>query len=186
MKPVYATLRPQGYLSTSFIDDSYLQGNKCTENVAKTVELLDSLRFIIHKEKSVLKPCKELRYLGFVLNSEDMTVTLPKEKQKVLLTCSELKRKHKITIREVAQVIGQLVATFPAVLWGLLFDRNLDRLKSTALKASAGNFEALTSLTDNATEELNWWIKTLDQSSFPIERRNPEVEIKTDASSSGG
>ena len=45
MKPVYATLRSQGYLSTSFIDDSYLQGNtleECTENVAKTVELLDS------------------------------------------------------------------------------------------------------------------------------------------------
>ena len=232
MKPVYATLRSQGYLSTSFIDDSYLQGNtleECTENVAKTVELLDSLGFIIHKEKSVLKPCKELRYLGFVLNSEDMTVTLPEErKQKVLLACSELKRKHKITIRELAQVNGQLVATFPAVLWGPLFYRNLDRLKSTALKAcselkrkhkitirelpqvigqlvatfpavlweplfhrnldrlksialkaSAGNFEALTNLTDNATEELNWWIKKLDQSSFPIERRNPEVEIKT-------
>lgn len=128
--------------------------------MAKTVELLDSLGFIIHKEKSVLKPCKELRYLGFVLNSEDMTVTLPEErKQKVLLACSELKRKHKITIRELAQVIGQLVATFPAVLWGPLFYRNLDRLKSTALKASAGNFEALTSSTDNATEELNWWIK---------------------------
>ena len=45
MNPVYATLRSQGYLSTSFIDDSYLQGNtleECTENVAKTVELLDS------------------------------------------------------------------------------------------------------------------------------------------------
>ena len=79
MKPVYATLRSQGYLSTSFTDDSYLQGStleECTENVAKTVELLDSLGFIIHKEKSVLKPCKELRYFGFVLNSEDMTVTL--------------------------------------------------------------------------------------------------------------
>ena len=84
MKPVYATFRSQGYLSTSFIDDSYLQGNtleECTENVAKTVELLDSLGFIIHKEKSVLKPCKELRYLGFALNSEDMTVTLPEERK---------------------------------------------------------------------------------------------------------
>ena len=73
MKPVYATLRSQGYLSTSFIDDSYLHGNtleECTENVAKTVELLDSLGFILHKEKSVLKPCKELKYFGFVLNSE--------------------------------------------------------------------------------------------------------------------
>ena len=84
MKPVYATFRSQGYLSTSFIDDSYLQGNtleECTENVAKTAELLDSLGFIIHKEKSVLKPCKELRYLGFALNSEDMTVTLPEERK---------------------------------------------------------------------------------------------------------
>lgn len=190
MKPVYATLRSQGYLSTSFIDDSYLQGNsfeECAENVSKTVKLLDSLGFIIHTEKSVLKPCKKLRYLGFLLNSEDMTVTLPLErKQKVVLACSELKRKKRVTIRELAQVIGQLVATFPAVQWGPLFYRSLDRLKSTSLKFSAGNFESLTSLTDKTTEELDWWIENLDSSFFPIEKTNPEVEIQTDAASSGG
>ena len=63
-----------------------------------------------------------MRYLGFVLNSEDMTVALPEErKRKVMLACLGLKRKQKITIRELAQVIGQLVATFPVVLWGPLF-----------------------------------------------------------------
>ena len=35
-------------------------------------------------------------------------------------------------------------------------------------------------------QQKNWWIKNLDQSSFPTERRNPEAEMKTDASSSGG
>ena len=99
-----------------------LQGNtfkECAENISETVELFDSLGW---EEKSVLKPCKELRYLGFVLNSEDMTVALPEErKRKVMLACLELRRKQKITIREPAQVIGQSVATFPAVLWGPLF-----------------------------------------------------------------
>ena len=61
MKPVYATLGSPGYLSTSFVDDSYLQGTleECTENVAKTAELLDSGVYYPQREISP----EELRYL---------------------------------------------------------------------------------------------------------------------------
>ena len=137
MKPVYANQRTQGYLSTSFIDDCYLQADtvlECMENVTRTVDLFTSLGFIIHDDKSVLDPCKKLKYLGFWLNSEDMTVTLPEEKkQKIKTACVELKRKKRFTIRELAQVIGQIVAAFPAAVWGPLFFRQLEKAKCTAL-----------------------------------------------------
>ena len=58
LKPPFATLRKQGFISVIFVDDSYLQGStrgECLENVRKTVSLLASLGFTIHKEKSVLK-----------------------------------------------------------------------------------------------------------------------------------
>ena len=59
------------------IDDSYLQGRtkqQCAQNVSDTVHLLDNLGFRVHEKKSVLIPTKEIIFVGFVLNSADMTV----------------------------------------------------------------------------------------------------------------
>jgi len=56
MKPVFATLRQLGHLSSGYIDDSWLMGsvwNDCAKNVVDTVKLLHSLGFVVHPEKSV-------------------------------------------------------------------------------------------------------------------------------------
>ena len=79
LKPVFNALRQKGYLSSSYIDDCYLQGasyGECYDNAQETVMLLRELGFPIHKEKSVLKPSQVLTFLGFVLNSIIMTVQL--------------------------------------------------------------------------------------------------------------
>lgn len=187
LKPVYAHLRSQGLLSASFIDDCYLQAGtyeKCVENVQKTVQLLETLGFIVHKDKSVLTPCKQIRYLGFILNSEEMIVTLPRERiQKIKSACTKLSLKRRFQIRELARVIGQLVAAFPAVRWGPLFYRQLEKNKSDSLKRSRGNFDATTSMTEAARHELDWWIDNIDQSCQPLEVPDPDVTIYTDASS---
>lgn len=82
MKHVYSDLRKLGFENVPYTDDSYLQGNsfaKCWENVKETVQKLQSLRFIIHQEKSVFIPSQ-----GFVLNSNTMTVRLTREKTECL------------------------------------------------------------------------------------------------------
>lgn len=48
LKPVYATLRQSGHLSSSYVDDSYLQGDDLKDyvtSVIATIELFDSLGF---------------------------------------------------------------------------------------------------------------------------------------------
>ena len=59
--------------------------------------------------------------------------------------------KNKFTIRELAQVIEQMVAAFPAVQWGPLYYRQLEKDKSDALKNNKGNFEAMTGLSSAGT-----------------------------------
>ena len=193
MKPVYAFLRCKGHISTAYIDDSYLQAqtfNSCVMNIQDTLSLLESLGFVIHREKSVLTPCHEITYLGFVFNSVNMTVRLTEEKvQKIIDLCIELKRKNKIgqcSIRELAQVIGVCVASFLAVLWGRLHYRQMEHAKSEALKRNQGNFEAPVKLTKEAEKEIDWWIDNVQNAYYPIEKTKPEIEIKTDASTSGG
>jgi hypothetical protein len=119
MKPVYANLRGRGFLSASFIDDCYLREQsyeECIGNINATIHLFQSLGFVVHEEKSVLTPCHRIKYLGFWLNSENMTVTLPDEKMThIENACKTLLLKSRMTIRELAQVIGTHVAAFPAV-----------------------------------------------------------------------
>ena len=53
------------------------------------------------------------------------------------------------------------------------------------MKASCGDFEAKTCLTKAAESELDWWITHVNSSFFPLDVREPTVEITTDASTAG-
>ena len=83
LKPVYANLRQKGHLSVVFVDDSYFQGNTetdCLENVEAAIALLEYLGFTIHEAKSILKPTQRIEFLGFIIDSTKITVTISKEK----------------------------------------------------------------------------------------------------------
>ena len=76
LRPVFGYLRQEGYLLVIFVGDSYLQGNtesECLENIEVTVNLPIKLGFKIHEQNSILKPTQELEFLGFVINSKNMT-----------------------------------------------------------------------------------------------------------------
>ena len=190
LKPIYSNLRSRGFLSAAYLDDSYLQGQTfedCATNIQETVKLFQALGFVIHHEKSVLTPSHKVKYLGFWLDSEKMTVTLPAERaQRLYTACQDLKMRKQVTIRLLAQVIGQIVAAFPAVLWGPLFYRDLEANKSHALKSCKGNFEAVTLINREAESELDWWIANVHCSFYPLTKSDPDIELSTDASSSGG
>ena len=82
MKPVFATLRQLGHLSSDYIDGSWLMGpgwDDCAKNVVDTVKLLDTLGFVVHPEKSVFIPTQKLVFLGFNFNFQLSTSTLFKE-----------------------------------------------------------------------------------------------------------
>lgn len=52
LKPPFSNLRSQGYLSVTFMDDSYLQGNiKCSESVTAAITSLTALGFTTCRKK---------------------------------------------------------------------------------------------------------------------------------------
>ena len=64
---------------------------ECQQNIADTINLLDSLGFIIHPDKSKFIPSKEVTCLGYVINSETMTVKLTADKKvKIKEACKSL------------------------------------------------------------------------------------------------
>ena len=112
MKPVFATLREEGYESVIYVDDSLLQGDniqECLDNIRITLKYLQDLGFIIHPEKSILYPTQIITFLGFIINTLNMTVTLTMEKkEKIIAKGKGLLKRGSITIRMVSSFIGNL------------------------------------------------------------------------------
>ena len=189
MKPVTASLREKRHINSIYIDDLYLQGddyNDCNHNVTDTVTTLISLGFCPHPDKCQLIPSQQVNILGFCINSCSMRITLTEEKREALLIfISKILKKTKIRIRELASVIGKIVASFPSVQFGPLYYRMLDKNKQSALIEAHDNYEAFTTISGEAMEELNWWLQNLPNAFAPIIIESPKLEIFTDASNEG-
>lgn len=99
----------------------YLQGENiedCQANIYDTCDLFSKLGFILHPVKSVFKPVQVLTFLGFVLDSVNMTVSLTQEKiQRIRERCKKMMELVELPIQELASFIGLLVSSFPGVLY---------------------------------------------------------------------
>lgn len=187
MKVIFSTLRDEGCDCVFYIDDSIFVANtydKCLADTSKAVNMLERAGFCIHAEKSVMNPCHKIRFLGFIVDSLDMKVYLPAEKQdKIKVTVSELLECPNVTIERLAQVIGLLVSCMPAYVFGKLHYRGLELDKINGLKT--GNYRTKIELTHYAKEDLSWWLHNVHKSGFPIKPIIYEVEVYTDASLAG-
>ena len=189
LKPLFAKLRAEGFKSVVYLDDFLVLGDSrddCSLNVRKTVEWLKRLGFLINEQKSQLIPKREICYLGFVYNSEDMSVSLPENKvQKLRDQLYKIDSLKQTSIRNFAQVIGLLVSACPAIPYGWLYTKRFERAKFLGLLDSNGNYDAVMKIPRAVKEDLSWWMLNLSNSKNPIRNFVFSLEIFSDASLSG-
>ena len=189
MKPVYSTLRSMGQIISGYIDDFYLQGDSvaaCSSNVKASATLMNTVGFFLHPDKSVLSPAQTVTFLGFVLNSLNMTVSPTPEKiSKTITCCTELLQTLRPTILQVSRVVGVLISNLPGVEFGQLHYRSLEIDKISALKTSGSNYNAVMELCPRSINDLNWWIGNISLASKSIVKSHPSYIIKSDASTLG-
>jgi hypothetical protein len=188
-KPFLAHFREKGFRISMYIDDILLMHNDQKTLVKQSLELvnmLESLGFVINFKKSSFQPSKTIKHLGFMLNSESMSLSLPKEKINCIAKLSKtLLDKEKVTIREVATILGHFNAYSKATKWGNLFWRNLDRDKMLALGASRGNFNAKMSISCKGKHNIRWWLGREVLVPKTIYQFKPDLAVFSDASLSG-
>ena len=84
LKPIMAHFRSHGMMVSCYIDDCILMAQSA-EVLAKDVQyalsVFDSLGLTVNVEKSSMVPSRVIEFLGFVLDSEVMSVTLMEVKQ---------------------------------------------------------------------------------------------------------
>lgn len=186
LKPVFSTLRKMGHSNVAYIDDSLLQSDNyiaCTKNIQDTLNLVDSVGLTVHQDKSVVIPNQCIEFLGFLLNSVNMTVRLSHKKaSNIKMVAEKFLMCDSITIREFAQLIGKLIAAEPGVLYGPLYYKTMELERDLALKHSYGNFDNVMQLSLETRSCLQWWIKNVENSYKPISFGPPNRKIETDSS----
>ena len=83
-KVPFEHLRSLRHNSVVYVGDSYLQGEiyqACLNNISDAIKLLRELGFVINTEKSVLTPGQTIDFLGFIISSKNMTLSLNDEKK---------------------------------------------------------------------------------------------------------
>ena len=162
MKPISIFLRSMGVRMIVYIDDILVMGES-PEQVKGHLEaltyLLTGLGFVINIPKSITTPAQRIEYLGLLVDSTTLHLSLPGEKLHHIR--SEIdqitKKSFPITARQLTQIIGKLHAASQAVLPAPLFYRSLQGDLQRALNSSSQNYNSLLTLSQPAQEELAWW-----------------------------
>lgn len=189
MKPVVGYLRSRGLVSNIYLDDLLCLGESyesCLENIETSCKVFESLGFVINWEKSSQKPSRSCKYLGFIISTDRMVISLPDEKKvKIRSLLDKFETKSHCKISEFAQLIGSLVSSSPGVEYGLLHCKSLESVKVKALRRASMNFELRMVIPDSVRPDLQWWAGSINRAERAIRQFNFEREIFSNASLTG-
>ena len=188
-KPVVAHLRVRGMSVIIYIDDililapSEAMARECVEF---TAGLFTRLGFLINVERSIMNPVQIIEFLGFEINSIQLTWSIPKhKKEKIKISAETLLQEIPITARHLARVLGLITSAVRGYQPATLHIRQAQMCLIENLK-NFKSWDQQLVLSDQALQEIHWWIQNvLSLPGSPIFNEPHELVIETDASSQG-
>ena len=135
------------------------------------------------REEEGFTPARTIEFLGFTLDSASMTISLPQHKLKeIRRSAGQLLRQQSMPARQLARLLGMIVAAHPAVLPAPLHSRFLERAKRRALQGQRG-YDAMVRLESNAAQDLQWWVDSAANfNGRPLQIPKWDRVIESDAS----
>ena len=84
-----------------------------------------------------MTPVQEIEFLGMIVNSKEMTISLPQKKiQSIKQMCQDLYQNPETTVSELTKVLGHLASKILAVIPAKLHCRFLQQQQIQALKTN--------------------------------------------------
>ena len=119
LKPVLSILRQRGIRLIVYLDDILLMAlsvEQVLEHAASTLNLLGRLGCTVNYLKSVLVPSQQMEFLGSLVNSLDLSLSLPRDKiRKIQSKSQDLLNTPVTTVRELSKFLGPLSSSIQAV-----------------------------------------------------------------------
>lgn len=186
-------LRTLGFRILVYMDDILLVHQKLAKLRAQTHRLLTHLMehgLIISWEKSVLKPTRLIRHLGFLINSDSMVLTLPPDKIQDLSAFLRIAaQKPTLRLKSAMSLYGKVLAANRAFLPAKRYTWRLcseiySQLPPKANRRLRAQFRLR--LSPETRDDLMWLSRNLPLApSRPIRPPIPTHVVYTDASLTG-
>lgn len=123
--------------------------------------------------------------MGFILESTNLALLVSQQKQTAILEkIKTFQVKSQCQIREFSQLLGTLSSICPAIPYGWVYTKILEREKYLGPLQSNDNYDAIMPLKSIVHTELDWWSKNIHKFN-PIKQNNFKTEILTEASTTG-
>jgi hypothetical protein len=185
--------RRWGVQISFYMDDTLLRAPSFLTAKANTQlvgNLFQQAGFLLHGDKSVSEPTQVIKYLGFLIDSVRMCLSLPQDKVKRLQTTvrkalRELNKQRTLTVRIAAKTIGFVVSSIPATTYGKAHYRELEFAKTFQLLQGQNNFDAPFQWPEDCREDLEWWASPSNSFTASFERKPHTTTLITDASLEG-
>uniref|UniRef100_A0A914VC37 Reverse transcriptase domain-containing protein n=1 Tax=Plectus sambesii TaxID=2011161 RepID=A0A914VC37_9BILA len=189
IRPVAAVLRQLGIRLIVYLDDWLFlnEDSKALErDLAKAMSLFDRLGLAVNVEKSVITPAQCIEYLGMLIDTRCMTLSVPEEKLcRIESQCRQLLAGNSMRALELAEILGRFASVAQAILPSALYSRNLQYLLGKHLR-SYNSYEGQVALDDSAKRELTLWASQVRQwNGRAILPPIPHEVITSDASNIG-
>ena len=186
LKPVMSFIRTRfGILVTIYIDDLLIQSisfEKCVHDTQVVILILLSLGWSVKWEKCSLIPSRQFVHLGFLFDTEAMSLTCPEDKvERIRNTCMKILSAGSSTVLGLEKLLGTLESVRPAVPLAALHFRSLQKQLLLAKKFDRIASKVIT-ISKESSLELSWWIKKFPiNCTAPIRELQPTVQIYSDA-----
>jgi hypothetical protein len=151
------------------------------------IDLFQCAGFLIHPKKSVLIPTQTILFLGFLIDSLHMLISLPPDKEhkfrkELRFWTNIVYSSTPIPIRRVSAFLGYLIAMLPASLYSKGHFRRIQREVDAHLQTNFRNYDAMIIVSQYVLPDLFWWQSLPSPISRPIHLHLPRYYITTDAS----
>ena len=157
LKPPLSLLRLQEVTVAGFIKNDLITLGKnfveCERNIKLIVTLLESLEFVVHRDKSIFVSAKSIEYLGFITHSQKIMQLYHKVLQEEFL--------------KFARLLGKFSSIFPAVCFGPLHNRLSKRVKIFTPKFSKRNSHKNMDVSQTGEIDILWWINNIQDTFNP-------------------
>jgi hypothetical protein len=132
LKPIVTFLRSRGFRLVIYLDDILLL-NSCKKEAKReflvATELLEKCGFFINVEKSIETPHQVIEFLGLIVDSRNLSLSLRAEKvDEIVRLCQNLLSKSSAPLREIAKVLGLFAWAIKAVPFTQSHYRDLQSL----------------------------------------------------------
>ena len=110
-----------------YLDDFLILGKTLQETILSrdtVIYLLQNLGFVKKLKKSVLHPTQRIEFLGMIIDSVEITVSLSQENgESISKRCQDKLSMQEVPIKYLAKLLGTLSSTVLAILPAPLYTR---------------------------------------------------------------